>query len=80
LTAQPSRLSIRVNAAPAPGRAVLAGYFEMDFSGAVPGNVAVTSTSVGFRLRNAFGEGQFQDRFLLAVGQAYTLMTPDATF
>jgi hypothetical protein len=76
LTAQPSRLSIRVNAAPAPGRAVLAGYFEMDFSGTVPGNVAVTSTSVGFRLRNAFGEGQFHGRFLLAAGQAYTLMTP----
>lgn len=76
LTAQPSRLSIRVNAAPAPGRAALAGYFEMDFAGSVPGNVAVTSTSVGFRLRNAFGEGQFHGRFLIAAGQAYTLMTP----
>ena len=76
LTAQSSRLSIRVNAAPAPGRAELAGYFEMDFAGNVPGNVAVTSTSVGFRLRNGFGEVQFRDRFLIAVGQAYTLMTP----
>jgi hypothetical protein len=76
LSAQSSRLSIRVNAAPAPGRATLAGYFEMDFAGAVPGNVAVTATSVGFRLRNAFGEGQFRGRFLIAAGQAYTLMTP----
>ena len=76
LTAQSSRLSIRVNAAPAPGRATLAGYFEMDFSGAVPGNVAVTTTSVGFRLRNGFGEGQFGGRFLVAAGQMYTLMTP----
>jgi len=76
LTAQPSRLSIRVNAAPAPGRAALAGYFEMDFAGTVPGNVAVTSTSAGFRLRNAFGEGQFHGRFFVAAGQAFTLMTP----
>jgi hypothetical protein len=38
--------------------------------------IHVTSTSVGFRLRNAFGEGQFHRRFLLAAGQAYTLMTP----
>jgi hypothetical protein len=75
LSAQSSRLSIRVNAAPAPGRATLAGYFEMDFSGSTPGTVAVTSTSVGFRLRNAFGEGQFDNRFLVGVGQAYTLMT-----
>jgi hypothetical protein len=76
LSAQASRLSIRVNAASAPSRATLAGYFEMDFNGTTPGNVAVTTTSVGFRLRNAFGEAQFNQRFLVAVGQAYTLMTP----
>jgi hypothetical protein len=76
LSAQASRLSIRVNAAPAEHRSMLAGYFEMDFNGATPGNVAVTSTSVGFRLRNAFGEAQFDHRFLVAAGQMYTLMTP----
>ena len=76
LSAQSSRLSIRVNAAPAEHRASLAGYFEMDFNGTTPGNVAVTSTSVGFRLRNAFGEAQFNPRFIVAAGQAYTLMTP----
>ena len=76
LSAQPSRLSIRVNAASAEHRATLAGYFEMDFNGTTPGNVAVTSTSVGFRLRNAFGEAQFNRRVLVAAGQAYTLMTP----
>ncbi len=75
-SAQSSRLSIRVNAAPAEHLATLAGYFEMDFNGTVPGNVAVTTTSVGFRLRNAFGEAQFDRRFLVAAGQAYTLMTP----
>jgi hypothetical protein len=76
LSAQSSRLSIRVNAAAAEDRASLAGYFEMDFNGTTPGNVAVTSTSVGFRLRNAFGEAQFNRRFNVAAGQAYTLMTP----
>jgi hypothetical protein len=76
LSAQASRLSIRVNAAPAEHRHELAGYFEMDFNGTTPGNVAVTTTSVGFRLRNAFGEAQFNRRFLVAAGQAYTLMTP----
>jgi hypothetical protein len=76
LTAQPSRLSIRVNAAPAPNRSTLAGYFEMDFAGSVPGNTAVTTNSAGFRLRHAFGEAQFQNRWLVAAGQAYSLMTP----
>lgn len=76
LTAQPSRLSIRVNASPAPNRSTLAGYFEMDFAGSVPGNVAVTATSADFRLRHAFGEAQFRNRWLLAAGQAYSLMTP----
>jgi len=76
LTAQGSRLSIRVNAAPAPDRSTLAGYFEMDFAGTVPGNVAVTSNSAQFRLRHAFGEAQFHSRVLVAAGQAYSLMTP----
>jgi len=76
LTAQPSRLSIRVNAAPAPNRSTLAGYFEMDFAGTVPGNVAVTSSSAGFRLRHAFGEAQFHGRLIVAAGQAFSLMTP----
>jgi hypothetical protein len=77
LSAQPSRLSIRVNAAPAPNRSTLAGYFEMDFAGGVPGNVAVTSSSFEFRLRHAFGEAQFAGgRYLIVAGQAYSLMTP----
>jgi hypothetical protein len=58
LSAQPSRLSIRVSTAPAPNRATLAGYFEMDFAGTVPGSVAVTSNSAEFRLRHAFGEAR----------------------
>jgi hypothetical protein len=53
----------------------LAGYFEMDFNGTTPGAVAVTSTSVGFRLRQAFAEVQYGRTFFLAAGQAFSLMT-----
>ncbi len=76
LSAQASRLSIRVNAAPVPDRSTLAGYFEMDFAGTVPGNAAVTVGGFELRLRHAFGEAQFHNRFLVAAGQAYSLMTP----
>ncbi len=50
----------------------------MDFNGSVSGNVAVTSTSAGFRLRHAFGEAQYGEdsQWLLAAGQSFTLMTP----
>ena len=78
LSAQSSRLSLRVDADfPEPETRFrrLSGYFEMDFSGTTPGNVAVTSTSVGFRLRQAFAEVQYGEHFFLAVGQAFTLMT-----
>ena len=82
LTAQPSRISIRVDAdfrpEEGPYSRKLGGYFEMDFNGSVSGNVAVTSTSAGFRLRHAFGEAQYgsESSWLLAAGQSFTLMTP----
>src|SRR5262245_5105923 len=76
LTAQSSRLSIRVNAAPAPGRSTLAGYFEMDFNGSTSGTVAVTSNGVGFRLRHAFGVAEYRNKYTVAAGQAFSLMTP----
>jgi hypothetical protein len=78
LTAESSRLSIRIDADFSEDRArfrSLAGYFEMDFSGTAPGNVEVTSTSVGFRLRNAFAEVRYGESFYLSAGQAFTLMT-----
>lgn len=75
LSAQASRLSIRINAPASSGRPALAGYFEMDFAGNTPGNVAVTSSGVGLRLRHAFGEVQ-RGTFLIAAGQAFSLMTP----
>ena len=78
LSAQSSRISLRVDADfPEPETRFrrLSGYFEMDFGGATPGTVAVTSNSVGLRLRQAFAEVQYGRTFFLAVGQAFTLMT-----
>lgn len=77
LTAQSSRLSIRVDAPfPEARFQSLSGYFEMDFSGTTPGNIAVTSGSAGFRLRQAFADVKYGDAFSFAAGQAFTLMTP----
>jgi hypothetical protein len=77
LTAQPSRLSLRVDAPfPEARFHTLSGYFEMDFVGATPGNIAVTATSAGMRLRQAFADVQYGDSFALAAGQAFSLMTP----
>jgi hypothetical protein len=78
LSAQSSRLSLRVDADFPESETRfrrLSGYFEMDFGGTTPGTVAVTSSSVGFRLRQAFAEVQYGRTFFLAAGQAFTLMT-----
>jgi hypothetical protein len=75
LTAETSRLSLRVDAEFPENSRRLSGYFEMDFSGNAPGNVAVTSSSYTFRLRHAFAEIQFRDVLFVSVGQAFTLMT-----
>ena len=79
LTAETSKLSVRVDASfPEPGERFrkLSGYFEMDFSGNAPGNVAVTSSSFTLRMRHAFAEVQYGDSVFLSIGQAFTLMTP----
>jgi hypothetical protein len=79
LSAQGSRLSVRVDADFPEQQTrfrTLSGYFEMDFNGVTGGTVAVTSTSVGFRLRHAFAVVQYSDSFFLSAGQAFTLMTP----
>jgi hypothetical protein len=73
LSAQNTRLALRVDADLGTGKA--AGYFEMDFGGSVPGNVAVTSTSYGFRLRQAWLDYSW-DKFEVTAGQLYSLMTP----
>ena len=81
LSVQASRLSLRVDAEfsepnKAPRFRNLAGYFEMDFGGVTPGTVAISSGSFGFRLRQAFATVGYGDTFSLAVGQAFSLMTP----
>jgi hypothetical protein len=47
----------------------------MDFGGEVPGNVAVTSTSYGFRIRQAFLD-YTRGSFEVTGGQLFSLMTP----
>jgi hypothetical protein len=79
LSAQASRITLRVDANfkdEQPRFRKLAGYFEMDFNGAVSGAIAVTSTSAGLRLRHAFAEVQYGETFFMAAGQAFSLMTP----
>ena len=76
LSTQSTRLAIRVDADLQNSTA--AGYFEMDFGGVVPGNVAVSSTSYGFRIRQAwfdYSTGKFE----FTGGQLFTLMTPAKT-
>jgi hypothetical protein len=52
-----------------------AGYFEMDFGGTVPGNVAVSSSSYGFRIRQAWFDYS-RGKWEITAGQLFTLMTP----
>jgi hypothetical protein len=73
LSAQSTRLALRADAALRNSK--VAGYFEMDFGGTVPGNVAVSSTSYGFRIRQAwfdYSAGKFE----FTGGQLFSLMTP----
>jgi len=73
LSAQSTRLALRADADLKESK--VAGYFEMDFGGVVPGNVAVSSTSYGFRIRQAwfdYSKGKFE----FTGGQLFTLMTP----
>jgi hypothetical protein len=72
LSSQSTRLAIRADA-DLPSSKV-AGYFEMDFSGQVPGDVAVTSSSYGFRIRQAWMDYQ-AGKFEITGGQMFTLLT-----
>jgi len=73
LSPQSTRLAIRVDADLKKSKA--AGYFEMDFGGTVPGNIAVTSSSYGFRIRQAWFNYRF-GKFDITGGQLFSLMTP----
>lgn len=73
LSPQSTRLAVRADADLASSK--VAGYFEMDFSGTTPGNVAVTSSSYGFRLRHGWGDFQ-KGKWEITAGQMFSLMTP----
>jgi hypothetical protein len=73
LSSQSTRLAIRVDAELGKGKE--SGYFEMDFGGTNPGNVAVTSSSYGFRVRQAWADYK-QGKWELTGGQLFSLMTP----
>jgi hypothetical protein len=73
LSPQSTRLALRVDADLHNSKA--AGYFETDFAGTVPDNVAVSSSSYGFRIRQAwfdYSKGKFE----ITGGQLFSLMTP----
>jgi len=73
LSAQSTRLALRADADLRSSK--IAGYFEMDFGGVVADNVAVTSTSYGFRIRHAWFDYS-RDKFEFTGGQLLSLMTP----
>jgi hypothetical protein len=73
ISPQSTRLALRADLSVGDTKA--AGYFEMDFGGSPnPGNVAVTSSSYSFRLRQAFFEWQ-PGKWNFTGGQAFSLMT-----
>jgi len=79
LAAESSRISLRVDAEftdAATRFDALSGYLEVDFGGTDPGNVAVTATSSGLRIRHAFAEARYGEKVFLSAGQAFSLMTP----
>src|SRR5271165_4726187 len=74
ISPQSTRLALRADLSVGDTKA--AGYFEMDFGGSPnPGNVAVTSSSYSFRLRQAFFNW-VPGKWDLTGGQAFSLMTP----
>ncbi|HEX8893174.1 MAG TPA: hypothetical protein VF783_07610, partial [Terriglobales bacterium] len=75
ISPQSTRLALRADLSVGDTKA--AGYFEMDFGGSPnPGNVAVTSSSYSFRLRQAFFDWQ-PGKWDITGGQAFSLMTPE---
>lgn len=73
ISPQSTRLALRADLSVGDTKA--AGYFEMDFGGSPnPGNVAVTSSSYSFRLRQAFFDWQ-PGKWEFVGGQAFSLMT-----
>ena len=73
-SAQNSRIGLRVDAN-VKGANVL-GYFESDFLGPVPGNIAVSSNSASNRLRLYWVDVR-KGKFELLGGQSWSMLTPN---
>ncbi len=73
LSPQSTRLALRADAD--LGSSKVAGYFEFDFGGIVPGNVTVTSSSYGFRIRQGWMDYQ-GGKWEITAGQTFSLLTP----
>ena len=75
LSPQSTRLALRADLDIPQEVLKAAGYFEMDFAGSPnPGNVAVTSSSYSFRLRQAFFTAS-RGKWEFSGGQFFSLMT-----
>lgn len=74
VSSQNSRFGARFDTV-AKGWKVL-GYFETDFLGIVPGNVAVTANSDTLRLRLAWADLR-KDKIEVLGGQSWSLLTPN---
>lgn len=74
LSAQNSRIGLRVDAN-VKGANVI-GYFESDFLGPVPGNIAVSSNSASNRLRLYWVDVR-KGKLELMGGQSWSLLTPN---
>jgi len=73
-SAQNSRLAFRADADLKSSQ--IAGYFEIDFVGQVPGNVAAAAPSnYGLRMRHAWFDFK-KGRWEVTAGQLFSLMTP----
>jgi len=73
LSPQRTRVALRVDTKAADG--ALAAYLEADFRGITAGTVAVTSSSFGFRVRQAWIDYR-RPKFQFSAGQMFSLMTP----
>jgi hypothetical protein len=74
LSAQNTRLAMRADADLKSSK--VAGYFEIDFLGQVPGNVAAASPSnYGLRMRHAWFDFQ-KGKWEITGGQLFSLITP----
>lgn len=74
LSAQNSRIGARVDAK--VNGAHVIGYWESDFLGFTPTNVAVSSNSIGFRMRLYWVDVQ-KGKWEVLGGQSWSMMTPN---